>query len=169
MDPRGMTPPRGLAEIRAAYGDVKIDRDQRGGWRIISPIGWERANCVGFTHPVLGDRKLWVNRVILEPLSAALWLSAERCPEYVIRTIGCFNPRPKRTMGKPAGVVGWPRLSMHAVAAAVDINAASNPMQDPLCTDMPDEWVKAWMDVGWTWGGGFSNPDPMHFQFGSGV
>ena len=164
-----MTPPRGLAEIRAAYGDVKIERDARGGWRIISPIGWESANCTLFTHEVLDGRRLYVNRAIVEPLSAALWLSYERCPRYRIKTIGCFAVRPKRVAGQPAGVVGWPSISVHTVAAAVDINAATNPQGAELVTDMPPEWVAAWEDVGWTWGGRFPRPDAMHMQWAVGV
>jgi hypothetical protein len=58
---------------------------------------------------------------------------------------------------------------MHAVAAAVDVNAGWNPMQSPLRTDMPEEFTAAWEEVGWTWGGHFPTPDPMHFQWGSGV
>jgi hypothetical protein len=162
-------PPRGLEEVRAFYGDVKIERDPQGGWKIISPIGWSTANGVMFHHPLLPRGRLYVNRKILEPLRAALELAHERCPEYAIRTIGCYNARPKRTAGLPAGVVGWPRLSMHAVAAAVDVNAAQNPMGRDLVTDMPETWRSAWLDVGWTWGGDFPKPDAMHWQFGSGV
>jgi hypothetical protein len=164
------SPPKGLAEVRQFYGDVKIERDPRGGWRIISPVGWEVANCVLLRdHPALDGRSLYVNRKIAEPLEAALWLSAERCPSYRIRTIGCWNVRPKRTAGLPAGVVGWPSLSMHAVGGAVDINANTNPMRKLLTTDMPPEFIEAWESVGWTWGGRFPTPDPMHWQWGSGV
>jgi hypothetical protein len=164
-----MSPPTTLAEIKALYGDVKIERAAIGGWRIIHPIGWERANCVMFTHALLPRQRLYVNKHIVEPLKAALELSHERCPEYAIKTIGCFNVRPKRTYGQPPGVVSLPALSMHAIAAAVDINAHANPMKVPLTTDMPIAWREAWKEIGWTWGGTFSVPDPMHLQWGSGI
>jgi hypothetical protein len=163
-------PPKGLTEIRAFYGDVKIERDPQGGWRIISPIAWEPANCVLMVdEPDMPVRRLYVNAKIREPLLAALRECRLRAPDYVIRTIGCFSKRPKRTAGLPPGVVGWPSLSMHAVAAAVDINANTNPMRKPLTTDMPPEFIEAWESVGWTWGGRFPTPDPMHWQWGSGV
>jgi hypothetical protein len=162
-------PPRGLAEIIQAYGDVKIKRDPQGGWRIISPISYERVHCTMFAHPLLPRGRLYVHRKIVEPLRAALELAHERCPDYLIRTIGSFNVRPKRTAGLPAGVVGWPALSFHAVAAAVDINAAQNPMRKPLTTDMPHSFVAAFVESGFTWGGEFPTADPMHFQYASGL
>jgi len=159
--------PRGLAEIRRAFGDVKI-RIGAGRWEIVEPVNWEDNNCVVIPDfPGLG-RKLYVHKLLVGPLRAALALWQLRCPDYAIRTIGCFNPRPKRVV-RACGLVGWDEgLSMHAVAGAVDINADTNPMRTPLTCDMPAEFIACFTDVGFTWGGKFPTPDPQHMQWASG-
>ncbi len=163
-------PPHGLDEIRALYGDVKIEK--RGGrWEIIQPISWEATSCVLLRDlPGMGSKALYVHKAIAEPLQRALARAAEACPDYVIRTIGCFNPRPKRTSATQYGVCGWDRgLSLHTVAAAVDINADRNPMADSLITDIPPAFVRCFDAEGFTWGGDFKNKkDPQHFQYASG-
>jgi len=163
-------PPHGLSEIRALYGDVKIERDPRGGWRIISPVGWEVANCV-MLHglPGLPHVNLYVNKHMAGPLMRALQAWQAQCPEYQIKSIGCFNPRPKRASTTQTGVVGWDRgLSLHSAACAIDINAAQNPMKKPLTTDMPPLFVDCFAREGFTWGARFPTPDPQHMQFASG-
>jgi hypothetical protein len=163
-------PPHGLDEIRAFYGDVKIEK--RGGrWEIIQPITWEAVNCVLLRDlPGLGSKSLYVHRLIAEPLRRALARAAEACPDYAIRTIGCFNPRPKKASDSRYGVCGWDRgLSLHTVAAAVDINHDRNPWNKALISDMPSAFVRAFDAEGFTWGGDFTRmKDPMHFQYGSG-
>jgi hypothetical protein len=58
--------------------------------------------------------------------------------------------------------------SNHAWGLAVDINAPANPQKHPLTTNMP-AWVKErgplMHTYGLRWGGHFSDPDPMHFEF----
>jgi hypothetical protein len=72
---------------------------------------------------------------------------------------GCWNPRFIRaTTGRSAGI------SRHAWGAAVDLNAASNPVgsggtQDPRLVATMADW-------GFTWGGDWLVPDPMHFEYG---
>jgi hypothetical protein len=84
---------------------------------------------------------------------------------YVVRTLGCFAPRPKRVNGD---------LSVHSWGLAVDINPDANPLAaqpgpvaavGQLGRDIPDAWVQAFEDVGFVWGGRFHRPDPMHFQW----
>lgn len=161
-------PPRGIAEIKRVYGDIKIERDPiQGGWRIYHPIAWERVHMTILRDlPGLPGRKLYVHKLIAEPLQEALRLSHEAAPDYRILSIGCFNPRPKRS---DAGT-----LSLHSWGAAVDINPAANPMRvyrdgETIKCDMPDAFVKAWESVGWTWGGRWRpRADPMHWQYASG-
>ena len=54
-------------------------------------------------------------------------------------------------------------ISMHAFGIAVDINAGSNPYgatprQDPRLVSIMETW-------GFAWGGNWSVPDGMHFEF----
>jgi hypothetical protein len=166
-----MNAPHGRAEVRKFYGDVKIERDPRGGWRIANPAGWESANCEMLRGlPGLPHVNLFVHRAVAGPLVRALTSWQAQCPEYAIDSIGCFNPRPKRTSSTTADVVGWEEgLSLHTVAAAIDFNAVRNPMKKPLTTDMPPLFVDCFVREGFTWGGMFPTPDPMHMQYASGI
>jgi hypothetical protein len=153
-------PARGLAELEARYGRLLIDRDPRGGYRIISPIVWEIANMVKVASDLLPRGKLYVHKDMAGPLLLALAAARTACPEYVVRTLGCWAVRYKRTQAK--------EVSGHAYGLCVDVNADTNPMRKPLTTDMPAAFVKAFTDQGFTHGAGFPTPDPMHFQLFSG-
>ncbi len=163
--------PHGIEEVRAAYGDIKIEIG-KGGWNIVSPPGWESLNCkIVRDLPGLGDRVVYLHLCAEAPLRAALssWVALGGNGFYEIRTIGCFNPRPKRVV-RAAGRVGWDEgLSLHSAAVAFDINASSNPMRTPLTCDMPAAFIKCFTDAGFIWGGNFPTPDPMHFQLASGL
>lgn len=71
---------------------------------------------------------------------------------------GCYNFRGKR--GDPSS------LSMHAYAAAIDIDAPHNPFRGKKHR-MPADAVRIFEDQGAVWGGNFSvkSYDPMHFQW----
>ena len=66
-------------------------------------------------------------------------------------------------------------LSLHAFGIAVDINPSANPScgvtaacrcYNDLVTDMPREFVQAFRDAGFDWGGDWvDHPDPMHFEW----
>lgn len=58
--------------------------------------------------------------------------------------------------------VGGNRLSVHAWAAAIDINPDANEYGTE--GNMPDEVVQIFKSEGWRWGGNFKTPDPMHFE-----
>ena len=70
---------------------------------------------------------------------------------------GSYNYRPVR---------GSANLSCHAFGAAIDMDAAHNPMNYDHKTAMSDIVIGAFKRQGWYWGGDFhSRQDPMHFQF----
>ncbi len=157
-----MTPPRGLAELQARYGKLEIEPDPvEGGYRIVSPARWETRHMARLLNPLLPRGKLFVHRDMAEPLSHALDMAARECPEYAIRTIGCWCVRYKRTVHG--------EISVHSWGLAVDINASTNKMAAKLITDMPMAFVQCFIDEGFTWGGHFHGTrDPMHFQWVSG-
>lgn len=167
-----IAPPHGEAEVRATFGDIRVTR-VNGDLRIVTPQHWEE-QCMmvardlpGFVDDQGKGRPLYVNRLIEEPLRAALTGATIRRPDYKIRTLGCFVVRVSRTT---------PKLSTHSWGIAVDLNADANPLQhllnltDPIRTDIPTEWVEEFERCGFTWGGKFRglSKDPMHFQFCSG-
>ncbi len=154
--------PHGETEVRALYGDIGIERVD-GRYQVTRPQHWEERNCVVVRDfPGLNGRPLYVHRLMIEPLRAALTEAEITCPEYKIKTIGCFSPRYKRS--------GSGAISLHSWAVAVDINALQNPMKKPLTCDMPSAFIAAFKRAGFTWGGDFKDvdPDPMHFQLADG-
>lgn len=110
--------------------------------------------------PLLPRGKLYVNDDMAGPLLLALAAAKSSCPDYAVRTIGCWNVRYKRGNKK--------EVSLHAYGLAVDINADTNPMKSPLTTDMPAAFVRVFEEQGFKWGGRFLTPDPMHFQWAHG-
>jgi len=76
---------------------------------------------------------------------------------YNIHTLGGFVDRDKRNQpGVP---------SLHGLGAAIDINAAQNPMGSQLVTDMPEGIGKVARSLGLGWGGNWNSPkDAMHFS-----
>lgn len=60
---------------------------------------------------------------------------------------------------------GSSRPSNHSWGLAIDINAQDYPMGQSA--HRPPQWVvDVFYRYGFGWGGGWSRPDPMHFEFG---
>ena len=56
-------------------------------------------------------------------------------------------------------------LSVHAYGAAIDLDPDRNALgSSPDSAAMPSPVVTLFEHEGWTWGGRFSRPDPMHFE-----
>lgn len=72
---------------------------------------------------------------------------------------GCYNFRSVR---------GGRSLSLHAWGAAVDLSPDANPLGkawEPDAGMIPMDVVRIFKNHGVAWGGDFSRPDPMHFEF----
>lgn len=117
-------------------------------------------NIVTLDLPLLGEVNC--HRVVVEMLRGAL---AQISDEGLADSIdpgefaGCWNARFIRTVtGVPSGI------SRHSWGGAVDINAATNRLgtegsMDPRLVEIMREW-------GFIWGGDWTVPDPMHFEYG---
>jgi len=153
--PGWFPPPDGIAQIKMVYGDVQVRAGQ-----VVTP-GWEDDNMMTWKADWMPKGRLYVNKKIKPVLEAAINACLALNDGYKIRTIGCFAPRPKRVNGE---------LSVHSFAAAVDINADTNPLSldGILRTDIPDAWIAEFEKRGFTWGGRWRKPDAMHLQFCSG-
>lgn len=77
-----------------------------------------------------------------------------------------YDVKPSQTWGFACRQIrntGVP--SLHSWGTAIDINAVENPRRRPLTTNLPHEVVALWEGHGFRWGGRWSYPDAMHFEF----
>jgi hypothetical protein len=119
--------------------------------------GWVRRNIVHARLPLIG--RVTCHRKYVAELRAGLraivraGLADQIKPEEYA---GCYNARH----------IGWDpteRLSSHAWGAAVDINAASNPLGSAPTIDR--RIVRLLERAGLNWGGDWLVPDGMHFEW----
>lgn len=117
---------------------------------------WVATNIASGEVPILGS--VTCHRILLPQLGAALAEIQEQGLAHKIDRAdfgGCYVPR---FIGRD------PRrgLSMHAFGLAVDLNVSTNQLGtrgkiDPGVIEIFEKW-------GFTWGGQWSSPDPMHFE-----
>jgi len=118
------------------------------------------ANIVTAEVPILGQ--IQCHETVVDMLDGAMGQLVEEGLAHLVDPAGfagCWNPRYiSPTTGRSSGI------SRHAWGAAVDLNAASNPVgsagtQDPRLVEIMLQW-------GFTWGGDWLVPDAMHFEYG---
>lgn len=161
----GIVPaPKTLEELgsRMPFPEYKADPSRAADGLVVLDPQWVTQNLVFEWFPILGQR--FVHRLMAAPLYEALAiLDQHPDPEYreyfKIRQCGTFVPR----------TIGWKpgnRLSIHALGLALDINWNDNPYgrKDGTIRKFP-RIVKAFKDAGFYWGGTWSTPDDMHFQY----
>lgn len=149
--------PKGLAEIKKTFGDFKFVELSRGAVDIDDT--WERDNIVTLRRLPGVRPPVQLHRLVAPVFEVTLERARTFLKKpYEIRLIGGFVPRHQRN--DPA----LP-LSTHSWGIAVDFNWDTNPMKKPFTSDLPSNFITTFKDMGWVWGGDFSIPDPMHFQF----
>ena len=142
----------GLAQAKSIFGEFWF-RPGAGIQISVDPV-WRRRNIVDARIPLLGIVRC--HRLIVPLLTGAMnELRAQGLAGLVRSFSGCYSPRMQ--------VPNDEAISMHAFGIAVDINAASNPYgatprQDPQLVEVMERW-------GFAWGGNWSVPDGMHFEF----
>ncbi|HEX2154249.1 MAG TPA: M15 family metallopeptidase [Acidimicrobiia bacterium] len=119
-----------------------------------------RANKIVTTDvPRIGETVC--HRVVTEMLTGAMNQLIDEGLADLVEPVdygGCWSPRFIRGDGGTTS-----GLSRHAWGAAVDINVAANPYgtsgnQGPRLVETMEAW-------GFTWGGRWLVPDPMHFEY----
>lgn len=116
------------------------------GTRLELDPAWTTEHLVAVDLPVVGV--VTCHEAIVPALRGALTDIAERglVPEVDRAATGCWNPRP---------IAGTDQPSRHAWGAALDIVPAPT---DPQVVEVFDRW-------GFTWGGEWLTPDPVHFEY----
>jgi len=158
-----MTAPVGEAAIRELYGDPRQFIRDDG---TLSPLWEAKMTVVPFPAPLpLGwdksklARGCRVNHVIADEVDRVCKLLWKEGLWPRLRTYdGGYAFRAQRGSST--------KMSLHSYGAALDFNAESNQLG--TAGDMDPGVVQLFESCGWTWGGRWRRPDPMHFNFASG-
>jgi hypothetical protein len=128
--------------------------------RLGNPLapGWQEQN-LAWIEPTKGQR--WQ---VYKPAADAFngLITDLIAAGYQPHSSGGFNYR---------NIRGGNKLSQHAFGTAIDINADSNPMLRPgaaVVTDLPANTAELAKKWGLEWGGTWSRPDAMHFEWAGG-
>lgn len=110
-----------------------------------------------------------IQRALAENFKAAVAEAYAMNPNLVFIWGGsyCFRAMNNSSTNPPA--------SIHSLGCAFDVNVSYNPYKRDNLTDSNTRMrttnhplVKAFTSRGWVWGGSWSTPDYMHFEFSSG-
>lgn len=154
-------PPNGLAALKQTYGDFSYTELAKGWVQVES--SWEMKNLVTLRNVGGTGLNIRLHRLVTPVFEQGLVSALKACPNYKVRLLGGFAARHK--MNDPTRI-----LSIHSWGAAFDVNWDTNGVGKNASSDLPPEFIKAFTDLGWVWGGTWkSPPDPMHFQFATGV
>lgn len=143
--------------IKEALGEFSVGR--LGGDHFTQDEEFRSTQIITAQVPIIGA--VTCHRVVVAMLQGAMRQLLEEGFGHLVDPTGfagCWNPRFIRSVtGAPSGI------SRHAWGAAVDINATANPVgsagsQHPRLVQVMADW-------GFTWGGEWLVPDPMHFEY----
>jgi len=141
--------------IKEAFGEFSA-RPLPDGTIDIDPA-WRGRHIVTAKVPLLPD--VTCHRALLPQLRGALGELEARGLSHVVdpaQYAGCFAPR--FIARDPDG-----RLSHHSWGIALDVNALENTFGSKA--DQDQRLVAVMEGWGFTWGGGWLVPDPMHFEW----
>ncbi len=139
---------RGFGEFRA-FPDPR-----RPGYLRMDP-SFVHGSLVARRVPLLG-RFTCHERVFPALIDAMRALRDAGRADVIRNFAGCYSAR--MVMRRPNGAI-----SHHSWGAAVDINSITNPYGQP--PRQPAILVRVMGDHGFTWGGRWTVPDGMHFEF----
>jgi len=141
--------------MKRGFGEFRAHPDpRRPGYLRMHP-SFPQQRLVPRRVPLLG--RFMCNELVFPALNAAMRELRALGRAGAIRNFaGCYSAR--MVMRRPSG-----GISHHAWGAAVDINSLTNPYGAP--PRQPKVLVRVMRRHGFTWGGRWSVPDGMHFEF----
>jgi len=154
------SPPEGQEGVEETYGTFAYQEASKGA--VVITDSWASDNVVLLRRVCDLPLNIQLHRLVAPLFEIALAEAMARCPDYQVRQLGGFVPRHK--MHDPRR-----GLSIHSWGAAFDVNWDANGVGQSAPTDLPAEFVAAFTDRGWDWGGNWRMKDWMHFQYATGV
>ena len=152
--------PNGLKAVEKFYGTIEYTELSGGNVHVVN--SFERDNVVTLKNVCGTGKNIQMHRLVAPLFEHCLGEAIKRSPKYRIRMLGGYSPRHMRHDPKMP-------LSIHSWAAAFDVNWDKNPMGSKLITDLPPEFIAAFTEQGWNWGGSWKGiKDAMHFQYAVG-
>lgn len=125
---------------------------------LISLYGQPRSSADMIDVDFLG-KKVQIHEKVAGCLAAVAAEIKAKNVNYTIKTIGGF----RQAVGGGQVADG---ASYHQYGAAIDINPNENPCCSVASYDMPKEYIDAFHNHGWSWGGNWRTlKDYMHFEF----
>ncbi|MGH8927778.1 MAG: M15 family metallopeptidase [Acidimicrobiia bacterium] len=150
-----------VAIVKERFGEFAL-RPAQGDTVLVDP-GWRNSAIVTVDFPIVGQTRC--HRMVAPYIRAALNEVEQRGLASVLDrgdfqlAGGCFNPRFNR--GADPGY----SLSRHSWGIAVDFNPSTNRYgEEPSLSSGVVEIFQRW---GFSWGGNWSVPDGMHFEWHS--
>jgi len=158
--PVQVAPPAGYWEIINLFGDLTPYIKDDGVIDSKEMSQFLKTVQLPFHMLYAFDRSIIIRQMTCHKIMAPIFLEvlttiAENeldayCPEFG----GCYCYRAKRASSK---------LSTHSWGIAVDLNPRTN--QYGTKGDMNKDIIGVFKGFGFTWGGDWKTPDPMHFQY----
>jgi D-alanyl-D-alanine carboxypeptidase len=141
--------------MKEGFGEFTAYPDpHRPGYLRMNP-SFVNQHLVSRTVPLLG--RFTCHELVLPALIRAMKHLRDQGHASAVRNFaGCYNARMVMRMPTAA-------ISHHSWGAAVDINSISNPYG--ATPHQPPALVSAMDAAGFTWGGRWTVPDGMHFEF----
>ena len=154
LEPRhpGLPVPNGRGEIVEVFGDPCEDACESGRVALPAPLPLSWAPQQRVTRFACHEKMVPVFTAVFADIHGrGLWHLLEDFG-------GCYNCREQR--GSNA------KTSTHSWGIGIDLNAKQNPLG--AAPKMPQEIVAVFREHGFVWGGEWSRPDGMHFQYATG-
>jgi len=154
--------PTGYDELVAYYGDLRQYLTRLDAWerQILRTVELRQAIPLAMGQTT---RRIRLHHLIVQHAAACLEECARLAAAQDIDPVrwayaGGYVVRPQRSGA---------RLSTHAWGIAVDLGPARNRYGHAwdAQTGLPASMIDVWRAAGWIWGGEWSRPDPMHFQY----
>ena len=141
--------------MKEGFGEFAAYPDPRNPGYLRMHPSFVQRHLVSKHVPLLG--RFTCHELMFRPLMRAMARLRHRGHAGAIRNFaGCYNAR--MVMRIPTGAI-----SHHAWGAAVDINSISNPYGAQ--PHQPPVLIAAMAANGFTWGGRWTVPDGMHFEY----